>query len=199
MKYGAPPADLGRFHLRKPELMFVQDMPVKLAGNWQWAVPRNLQCFEPLLRAIYADRADYVYLTAKHVFVSAGEVPNRPGWHTDGFGTDDTNYVWYDRIPTEFCVQDFSLSIDHTLSMVQMQQQARPQNVRTFPALTLLRLDAGVVHRPAVCHEDGFRVFAKVSVSRHRYDLEGNAHNYLLNYAWPPRPRDLARNNPGNT
>lgn len=194
--HGAPPHVVGVFDLPKPELMFVQYMPIKLAGSSRWAVPGNLQPFAPLMERIECEKHDHVYLSARHLFVAAGTVPNRPGWHADGFGTSDVNYIWADSIPTEFCVQPFTLSDDHSISMAQMEQQARPANLRTYPDKTLLRLDASVIHRPAVAKASGFRVFVKFSVSRDRYDLEGNAHNPLLDYDWPLHARAVARNNP---
>ncbi|GER16714.1 hypothetical protein [Variovorax boronicumulans] len=194
--YGAAPVEIGHFKLRKPELLFVQYMPIKLAGSSRWAVPSNLQPFAPLMEHVDCQKDDYVYVTARHLFVGAGAIPNRPGWHADGFGTSDVNYIWADSIPTEFCVQPFALSDDHSISMAQMEKQARPENFRTYPDETLLRLDASVIHRPAVAKVSGFRVFVKFSVSRDRYDLEGNAHNPLLDYDWPLHARAVARNNP---
>jgi hypothetical protein len=101
----------------------------------------------------------YIYLTAKRLFVGPNCVGNRPGWHTDGFGTDDINYIWCDSLPTEFCVnQHFNLSDDHEASMRQMEDQAKPENIKTYPVGSLLRLDSAVVHRCARPVTEGYRI-----------------------------------------
>jgi hypothetical protein len=40
------------------------------------------------------------------------------------------------------------------------------------------------------------RTFVKVSFSYDKYDLVGNSHNYLLNYAWEMKERKDDRNIP---
>lgn len=199
MMAGRPPECCGLLHIRPPELMFVQYLPVKMPGVSGFRVPPGLTCFQPLLDRIYCDPGQFVYLTAKHLFVPAGGVANRPGWHCDGFGTEDVNYLWYDSVPTEFCIQPFDLCSDDQASMRQMDEEVRVENIKTYGSDLLLRLDQSVVHRPAVNDVDRFRVFAKISVSRDLYDLAGNAHNYLFDYHWPMRQRALSRNNPVET
>lgn len=193
------PIVLGECEIDCRELMFVQYMPIGMPGE-AYRLPQNLMCFLPLLEAIPSWRIDpfnYVYLTAKRLFVGPNCLGNRPGWHTDGFGTDDINYIWSDTLPTEFCVnQHFDLSDDHDLSLVQMAQQARPENIKTYEPGSLLKLDSSVVHRCAVPVSDGYRTFVKISVSRERYNLIGNAHNYLFDYDWPMCQRQATRNHP---
>jgi hypothetical protein len=137
-----------------------------------------------------------MYLTAKHMYVTPQRIFNRPGWHIDGFGTDDINYIWSSHAPTEFCVQEFDLSEDCDESMAQMEAQALPENILDYGVNMVLRLDNKVVHRvPRTC-EPGFRTFVKLSISSHKYNLEGNARNYLFNYDWPMEPRREGRNHP---
>jgi hypothetical protein len=195
---GTAPVRIGRIAVKASEMMFVQYMPIHLPERGT-RVPPHLMCFEPLIAVALRERRpdQYVYLTAKHLYVTPGNVGNRPGWHTDGFGTDDINYIWCDRVPTEFCVQPFELSDDCDESMAQMEAQARYENIRTYGENMLLRLDSAVVHRPPVLVEpNGYRTFVKVSISRDLYNLEGNAHNYLFDYDWPMVPRDVKRNHP---
>jgi hypothetical protein len=193
------PFVLGQYEIDCHELMFVQYMPIAMPGR-SFRLPPNLMCFMPLLEAIQVgeiDPFDYVYLTAKRLFVGPNCLGNRPGWHTDGFGTDDINYIWSDALPTEFCVnQHFDLCDDHEVSMRQMEEQASPANIKTYPAGSLLKLDSTVVHRCAQPATEGYRTFVKISASRDRYNLTGNAHNYLFDYDWPMVERKASRNHP---
>ncbi len=199
MSYGAAPEIVGEFVTPNCELMFVLYMPIRLAGQQQVCIPDHLQDYSPLVDAALdyeGAKGDgrYVYLTVKSLFVQPGCVGGRPGWHTDGFGTSDVNYIWSDKDPTEFCIQPFDLSDDHEVSMRQMDEQARAENIQTFGACQILRLDARHVHRCPINPAPGYRTFARVSFSDDRYDLIGNARNYGLDYNWTMHPRGSTRN-----
>jgi len=197
--YSHAPEILGQFSIDCQEMMFVQYMPIAMPGT-DIAIPDHLKCFEPLIAAVSTrlrDASDYIYLTAKCMFIAEGMTPNRPGWHIDGFGTDDKNYIWSDSMPTEFCVgQSFNLSRDHEKSLMQMQEQARQENILTYPVGSLLGLDSTIVHRVSPQFQPGMRTFCKISVSRHQYNLKGNAHNYLFDYKWEMLDRKTERNHP---
>lgn len=202
-KYGNAPLVVGSYFIAPSEMMFVQYMPIRMPGYvsaGEFRIPPHLRCFQPLVDALKLQEElepdDYVYLTAKHLWVSPANMGNRPGWHSDGFGTDDVNYIWSDCFPTEFCLQPFELSEDCDLSMAQMAVQARDENIRTFGANMFLRLDSGVVHRVPAEAEEGYRTFVKLSVSKSRYNLAGNAHNYLFDYDWDMAARGADRNHP---
>lgn len=198
--FSREPAVLGQFHIDCRELMFVQYMPIAMPRTSP-RIPENLRCFVPLVEAVMESgtpESTYIYLTAKRLFVGPNCPGNRPGWHTDGFGTDDINYIWSDTAPTEFCIQEFTLSDDHDESLTQMEQQVQPwcENIKTYPVGSLLMLDSSIVHRVASMTTEGYRTFVKISVSRERYNLIGNAHNYLFDYDWPMVERQAARNHP---
>lgn len=194
--YGKAPTVLGQFRLECPEMMFVQYLPIAMPDT-AFRVPDNLQWIYPLLWEMdRIDRDDYVYITAKHMYQAKGESYNRLGFHTDGFGTEDINYLWSDCNPTEFYVQDFELSDDHEKSMVQMGEQALATRQVLYPNNTLLKLDQYVVHRVNKYAEDGMRTFVKISVSKDRYNLQGNSHNYLFDYSWEMVERKNTRNCP---
>jgi hypothetical protein len=195
---GNEPRVIGRFTIAPPEMMFVQYMPIAMPGS-DFRIPENLTCFKPIIAAIsWADvcHDDYIYMSAKHLYVDRDRCFNRPGWHLDGFGTDDLNYIWTNRAPTEFCIQSFDISDDCDESIAQMNAQARPENIRTYGDNMLVRLDNTVVHQPPATIEPGFRTFLKISISRDRYNLAGNARNYLFDYDWPMVPRSEKRNHP---
>lgn len=198
MNYGIEPEVVGEFVTPDCELTYTLYMPVSLAGG-PVAIPKHLAEYEPFVRAALnheGDRATgkYVYLTVKRLWVEPGCIGGRPGWHTDGFGTEDVNYIWCDFDPTEFCIQPFDLSDDHAVSMRQMEEQAKAENIRTYDPLTILRLDARHVHRCPVKFAPKYRTFARVSISADRYDMIGNAHNHDLDYNWIMHPRGSVRN-----
>jgi hypothetical protein len=197
---GNAPMSVGRIPIKASEMMFVQYMPIKMPDVGV-RIPQHLMCFYPIIEVALCDNhvGKYIYLTAKHLYVDRDRCFNRPGWHTDGFGTDDINYIWCDRAPTEFCVQPFILSDDCDESMAQMEAQAMQESIRTYESNTLLRLDSTVVHRAPVTIPPGYRTFAKLSISRDRYNLEGNARNYLFDYDWPMMPRAEKRNHPAKS
>lgn len=194
MKVGDAPVDLGPLDIACGEFMFVQYMPVVMPGQGV-RIPESLKPFTDMVYRAHWFDWHYVYLTVKNLYVTR-DSRGRPGWHLDGFQTNDVNYVWYTSNPTEFCVQDFDIADDCDLSVRHMTSQAMEANVRTYPCRHLLRLDPKVVHRVSRSPIEGYRCFAKVSVSRDRYDLAGNAHNYLFDYDWKLSPRDQSRNHP---
>lgn len=209
--YGKAPLSLGVRPAECSEFMFYQYLPIKLAGasEIQGSIEPRLKCFDSLIGAACCDYVgfrgldelvrSYVYVTAKHGLNRPTCLQNRPGWHSDGFMTDDINYIWCDRTPTEFNLSTFCLTLDDELSMDQMRDQALHRNNFTHDPMTLLRLDQFSVHRPAEPRTVEIRTFLKISFSRDKYDLIGNSHNYLLDYDWPMRARGLDRNIPQAT
>jgi len=199
--FSKEPEQIAQVIVKPSEMMFVQDMLIALPDG-PWMIPDNLKCFWPIIaKALpsalhYCDH--YIYLTAKHLFTGPNCSWNRPGWHIDGFGTDDINFLWSDSYPTEFCVQEFELSEDHSVSMEQMTEQAKVENIRIYPANSLLKLDNTIVHRVANPTTEGFRTFVKISVSKNKYNRVGNAHNYLIDYDWDLVERGVERNDPAH-
>lgn len=198
MNYGEAPRVIGQFAIPDTEMVFVLYMPVRLKYG-PIVVPPHLEGYKCLVEAaLNAEGINgggkYVYLTVKRLYVEPGCIGGRPGWHTDGFGTDDVNYIWTDRDPTEFCVQPFRLSDDHEISMKQMEEQALAKNIVTYDPIDLIRIDARHVHRCPENPSPGVRTFARVSISDHKYNLQGNAHNHCLDYVWIMHPRGAIRN-----
>lgn len=199
MIYGALPEDLGLVDLSPTEMMFWMYCPIQ-TPRLGMAIPDNLRQFIPIVDAALwrEDGAEgrYVYLTAKTLWVSGDNIGNRPGWHSDGFGTDDINYIWYDRAPTEFIKDSFTLPDDCADSMAEMAVRATRCDPITYPDKHLLRLTSAVIHRSPVHFEPGMRTFVKVSISRDRYNLQGNSVNHGLRERWPLVPRQPERNHP---
>lgn len=207
MKYGQKPMLIGHMNIDCKEMMFYQYLPVKLSCVQSINLENRLRIFKPLLEIVVMDFArnfglkrmfeTYVYLTVKRQYVSENKSMNRTGYHSDGFLTDDINYIWSDLNPTIFNTSEFKLSQYDEVSLKEMTDQALLENEIMFPNNSILRLNQFNIHK---VNEDyafeGMRTFVKVSFSKDKYDLEGNSHNYELNYNWEMKPRKKQRNVP---
>lgn len=188
------------------EYLFYQYLPIKLTSQHYCVREERLSCFDKLIGAACCDYIglrglddyvnSYVYLTAKHMIQVPGCSFNRPGWHTDGFLTEDINYIWCDICPPVFNLSSFKLTADDTISMREMEEQADPNNSTIYPSKFFLRLNQYVIHKVSSIPGVIERTFAKLSFSKDKYDLIGNSHNHQLEYDWYMRPRTLARNVP---
>lgn len=206
MKYGTPPEYLGTHEVQCDEMLFYQYLPIKLRGVQGYIIEERLQCFESLIQHALMDfRIDfgseeyldsYIYLTVKKMYQVGGCSFNRRGYHSDGFLTDDINYIWSDKNPTVFNLSKFDLTLDDEISMKEMESQAKPDLVAVYPENSLLRLDQYSIHK--VCENNGLvlRTFIKISFSKDKYDLKGNSKNHLMDYDWKMRDRSTERNIP---
>ena len=200
--HNCEPINLGLFPVNLDEMLMYVYLPIKMDGSNSIHLPKRLSnlssmvdfCRDNFTEDFGSDLYKYVYLTVKRLYVTPSYIGGRDGWHIDGFGTDDINYIWSDVLETEFCVQDFRLSDDCNLSMKQMEQQAREESVRTFGQGNLLRLDNRQVHRCPKAPKTMLRTFVKVSFSKDKYNLKGNSHNYLIDYDWDMHDRQEQRN-----
>jgi hypothetical protein len=206
MRYGELPKPLGIFEVECNEMMFYQYLPIKMIEQTQPIYEERLRCFDKLIGAICCDYIgefgldnyvnSYVYLTAKHLYQMPNCSFNRTGWHSDGFLTDDINYIWCDKYPTIFNRTEFHLPLDDLLSIEVMEKQAIPFNNYSYRENQLLRLNQYNIHKVAPVTEVGMRTFLKLSFSKDKYDLIGNSHNYLIDYNWEMKNRKEHRNIP---
>jgi hypothetical protein len=214
--YGqAPEKFLENFTPDWHEYMHYLYLPVVVPGQVGCRLPQNLGFLQDLLeRILDYEQIDpwrpevHVYVTARRGFATPGNPLNRPGWHADGYGSDDINYIWSDRFPTRFATGDLSLPPGHDhISSVEMWTQmidhyrlvggADSVEVHECEPLTVYRLDPSVIHQtPIIPSPGGDRSFFKVSVSPYRYNLLGNSHNYLFPYDWTMHSRSEIRNDP---
>ena len=200
MIYGKLPVYMGQFEFSLPEVMYYLYMPIRMDKS-ALMVPNNLEVCLPLLDLVDSlTRASYkyMYVSARKGWATPDNPLNRPGWHCDGFGTDDLNFVWWEGPSTRFANQIFEgIVSDHNRSLKQFDEQVRPENVVTYPEHGLYEIDPSVVHATPVIPPPGcMRQYVKVSVSNHEYNLENNTHNYYFNYNWKMHPRDVIRNDP---
>lgn len=211
MKYGEPPRKLEAYDIDLAEVMYYLYLPVKMAGEHDIRVPDNLKCCMPLIetamfyRDKYRLKNDYVYLSARKGWATRDNPLNRPGWHADGFGTDDVNFVYWRGAGTRFAEGDFGeVPNDHIKSLDWFERliydsKYSLSNIKVvddYPEGHLYMINPYVVHSTPWIEKPGMRQYIKVSISKHRYNLENNSHNYLFNYHWPMHNRDLIRNDP---
>jgi hypothetical protein len=179
-------------------------MPIKLAYTDNMVYEKRILQFSDLILdaaddfyKTYGSREyieNYIYLTVKRLYQDGKCGFNRPGYHLDGFGTNDINYIWSDCQPTIFNTGSFHLSEDDNLSLVELEQQAKEENEITYPDNVLLKLDATVPHKVNSNIHTGVRTFFKLTFSKDRFNLIGNTHNYELDYNWEMKPRKNQRN-----
>jgi hypothetical protein len=206
MNYGDKPIALGKFTVECQEMMFYQYLPIKLPNYTLCHYEPRLKIFDKIISLICVNfreefgretfEQSYIYLTAKHQYQKKDKTFNRPGYHSDGFLTDDINYIWSDKSPTVFNSSEFHLTLNDTISLQEMERQALEENEFDYAENTLLRLNQFNIHKVAESQEEGMRTFIKVSFSKDKYDLIGNSHNYLLDYNWKMKQRNIERNIP---
>lgn len=204
--YGELPISLGIHKVVCPEMLFYQYLPIKLAGQSEPKTEPRLLPFNDLIGVCCCDFigknglneyvASYVYLTAKCLYARPDCPINRPGYHSDGFMTEDINYIWSDKFPTIFNKSQYALTMHHEYSLNEMEQQSLKENEVIYQECELLRLDQYNIHKVANVTETAIRTFFKLSFSKEQYNLAGNSHNYLLGYNWQMKPRLENRNHP---
>lgn len=208
MIYGKAPELIARFSMIDlQEVMYYLYLPVimrnidkgdiRLPGNLKdlWAM---VDIADSHATRLHGQPYTYAYVSARKGWATPDNPLNRPGWHCDGFGTDDLNYVWWTGPGTRFALQAFEgIVSDHNRSLKQFDEQVDPRCVFTYPEKGLYMIDPSVVHATPIIEPPGcMRQYIKVSLSDHQYNLENNSHNYLFNYQWELHSRDLIRNDP---
>lgn len=182
-------------------------MCIKQEGSSEYSVPDNLQFLvQEILSGIY-DLSEYLYnndyryncyLSIKHEYVHGGSIGNRPGWHIDGFKSDQHNFIWYDCIPTEVCTGSFNLTNDHDISLDEMDYQAIDNDKfnHALPINTLYEMNQECVHRPTYNKMDKavLRTFIKITYSKEQFNCIGNAWNYKLPHIRMTAHRNNHRN-----
>ena len=199
--YGTLPINLGEVDISPEEMMFWLYCPIKKPFG-ELIFPDNLIQFNPILKKVKEDNIInwnncFVYITAKSLWVNPDNVGNRKGWHSDGFMTDDINYIWYDCMSTVFMQPHdlFFLTQDHLLSMDEMNM-INYKNIVTFDNKHLLKLDETVIHKVAECTKSCYRTFVKISLSKEFYNLKGNSINHKMKLPQPTVNRKKYRNCP---
>ncbi len=204
--FNGKPILLGTFPIDIEEMMFYLYLPIKMANDVHWKIPERLKVFKPLIIESLKDliechgaeyfQESYIYISAKNVWATPDNVGGRAGYHIDGFMTQDLSYLWCNTAPTIFNSGYFNLTLDHERSMMEMELQAFKEKEYTMNNFDLLRIDSTVVHRTPDIVKPSMRCFFKLNVSKEKYNLKGNSHNYLFDYDWKLHDRQAVRNEP---
>lgn len=211
--YGRAPIKISELNCQSDEMFFYQYLPIRMVGSVPvMMIPDQLEFLRKLVENCCGNfinefgyteyKKHYIYLTAKRLYVSDGNNLNREGWHSDGFGTKDINYVWCDSVPTMYIEQsltnvpsqcDLALQLFDKIGFERFSEK----NHKTVEVNTLYRLDETVIHSTSYyVGEPRIRTFVKVSFSKDKYNLKGNSHNYLFRYKWDMKDREPQRNHP---
>jgi hypothetical protein len=185
---GNAPDDLGLLDISPTEMMFWLYCPIKLPNSLEIYTPPNLVQFWEFIAACMEahDPVDwygkYIYLTAKTLWVNPDNTGQREGWHCDGYGTTDINYIWADSEPTTFCPLPALVSCpdDHPSALKQMAALGEAHPPVLYPVKHILRMDDTVLHRVSDFQKAGMRSFLKLTVSEHKFNLKGNSVNHLI-------------------
>lgn len=167
------------------EFMFWLYCPIKTPMS-DVVLPDNLEKWSPIVDSLL-DKGGldgkYVYLTVKSLYITPESLGQRAGWHSDGFLTEDVNYIWSDCNPTTFSTYSVLLTEDHEESLDEL-------NVTYLDILeeysyigsrnAIYELSSNHIHKPTIPKEGMFRNFVKVSVSDHVYSHEGMSINHKL-------------------
>ena len=198
------PYDLGFVDINPTEMMAYLYLPIKMADSRILSYEPRLDVFKPLIdmasqffigkSGMKAWLENYMYITAKRLFVTPENIGNRPGYHCDGFGTEDINLLWTDKFPTIFNHSKVSVRNDDLLALEDMQSQALTENEFSLPVGHFIGIDSHCLHRTPTINTSGMRTFVKISFSKHKFNLGGNTHNYLFNYEWDLHDRGEVRN-----
>lgn len=209
--YSGHPLAIENLKLDAEEFQHVVYMPIKDKGEMRPRLPESLRWTWPAIDATLAhlwgprcpDLIDwYVYLTVKRSWVDAGTAGNREGWHIDGYGSNgDKNFIWCDTVPAEYMKGTFNLPAGHAECLERLEYLGGKMGTHFISSGSLepsQLYDLGQsVHRCGIAQVSGMRTFLKVSVSRDKYDLKGNARNPLLpSTHWPLKDRLGTRNHP---
>lgn len=187
----------GQFH-------YVLYMPVKMRESAEICLPQHLKAFGKLLKSVVDTELllrqrslwdEYIYLTVKCFPVEGENVGNRHGWHIDGYGTDDVNWIFSNHGCTQMLNAEVDLSEDHAQCLRELAiEGAVNLNRLELELNTLHRLDSTIIHRPPMEVKAGVRTFVKISFSKHQYNLIGNAINPDMDYNWTYHERAVSRN-----
>lgn len=203
--YGAPPEFVGQFDdVDLKEVMYYLYLPVYMPELLEiYQIPENLVPIIPLIRAANKwaqqqerPKNEYIYVSARKGWATPDNPLNRPGWHADGFGTDDLNFVWWKGAGTRFAIKEFTHVPDDDKGALEVfEEQAPHAKIITYPEKGLYAMDQTVVHSTPLIAKGQMRQYVKITMSPHRYNLENNSHNYFFDYDWAMYPREEVRNN----
>lgn len=77
---------------------------------------------------------------------------------------------------------------------MEFEEQVKPENIKIAEPNSLYRIDPSHIHRVALNKSGGSRCFVKISLSEHKFNLEGNSINPAISGGWKFYMRSEIRN-----
>lgn len=186
--FGTAPVDIGLVPFDPPKNQMILRMMVRRKGG-DLHIPTELDWLKEVIEMAAYDNDWFIYVT-----VRSGKVNTKTDdvWHVDGFSMrkphpPEYNYIWTDRVATEFFVQDTKLPDDfdpmkHNIHWYfqDMIGDAGPN----FEAKEkhMYRIDPYVIHRRPPLTQGIQRTFFRVSVVPIEIEDDKNTQNPLLPY-----------------
>jgi len=184
------------------------DMPLRLAGQEEYALPEEWASLLPLVKRIAAVEhrnnpsavEDYhTYLTVDCSYVEPGVTQRRGGLHVDGFQgsrigvkTKTTrNYVATSNGGTRFFPQTFFTDLDESRYNIFRGFDLQAGAPIVAPEHTVVFMDAYSVHESGAARFAGLRCFLRLTYDVKIFDRLGNTKNSMLAYDWTMVERDV--------
>ena len=191
------------------------DMPVRMAGETEYAIPDNWASITPALhRIINVEHANnknwhhyYTYLSVHYSpFLPAGEQQRHAGCHTDGFQgvriaertKTSRSYVAVTNGGTRCYPQPFVANLDASKFNVfegfdlQVIKDGNGEPVyEVAEEKQFYFFDAYTVHEAGSNARDGSRLFVRLTWEMKLFDRAENTHNSMLDYHWEPEHYDV--------
>ena len=191
---GGNPKMIKTIKLDPQEYCNILYLPIYI--EWQgFKIPKRVMPYLPIIKEIPVEY-NYMYITIKHQYVEAQGYGNRPGWHVDGFLSNNKEYVWCSREPTEYIsISEYEEVAEHETALENFNRLGTARRIQSLHPETLYFLGK-TIHRTPKIIEGGVRTFVKISCSNEKFNLKGNAVNELLKYKWKYYDREITRNHP---
>jgi len=196
--YPRLPIDMGRVKFAFSDIPNVLRLPIKNQGK-TYFIPQELTSLLPLLERIanYESSINpdvdkyFCHITYDHSNVPAGQCHRFPGFHGDGFqGTKLTpklfpehSYIVVTNPGTEVCLQPFFLKhLDEAKhnEFLEMDQQAREENIYSLLSDHLYLFDPYIVHRTPQLKMDTERYFLRVTYTSSELEHPKNTINPMM-------------------
>lgn len=177
------------------------DMPIRIAGDHEYAVPENWKTLVPLIQDIVSiEQANnpnwkqyHTYITIDSSSVDAYVQQRHGGLHVDGFQGEridpktkiTRNYVVSTNGGTRFYPQRFVVADPKVFNVFQgFDIQAETERSITAEEGVVHFMNAYTVHESGFASRKGIRTFLRVTFDLKKFDREGNTQNKMLDYDW---------------
>lgn len=198
-----PDVDLSSLQQKYPRCL---DMPLRLAGDAEYAVPNEwtglLPLVSQLIQVEHTHNPNWVeyntYMTVDCKHVEPEEQQRHGGLHVDGFQGArinpkhriTRNYVMTTNGGTRFYPQPFTV-VDETKFNVFQGFDLQAKDYIVAEENKAYFMDAYTVHESGIAERAGLRTFLRLTYDVKIFDRAGNTHNSMLDYNWDMVARNV--------